>query len=404
MAEGGLVQLLLSGAQDAVLVGNPEITYFRIAFRRYTNFAIESVELTASGNTDFGQEVEVPVKRYGDLIHQCWIQYKVPRVRSTCGYVYKWSRDFAYAVIRAISFEIGGQTIVRYPREWLHIHKETAVSERRTYAYDLLGTVTAPTHDVDEDDDALWAFAPIPFFFSKHAGLALPLLALQYHDVKIRIEFDELRNVLAHYTTRGDFVAQGLAPDDRLEDPFRASVWLDYVFLEPEERMRYATREHEYLIEQVQHTGPVPWVHAQWTAPLTFYHPVRSLYWVFTDAVHADARAEPFTYERALRSAKLEFNGMDRIAERPGAYFWFVQPAQNKARVSSMPVYAYHFGLLVDDPQPSGACNFSRIDRAALVLKTKPPPPDERGRLWVFAVNYNVLRISSGMGSVVYSS
>lgn len=406
MADGALMQLVARGVQDAHLVGEPEITFFKSVHKQHTNFSIDSIPLAITGTSDWGERVEIKFARHGDLVTQFWLQIRIPRIRSNSGYHYLWATDLGFAMIRQITLEIGGRTIETLTREWLKIHAETHVVEgKRAGLYEMINAPTPATlDDAPPDHDEGVLFVPIPFYFSKSSTQALPLIALQNHEVRALVDFEDVDRVLAHYNGNA-FVGRGLAPGDSLVDAFKVEPWLDFVFLDPEERARFALNELTYLVEQVQHTGADAWNQEIVNTRLEFNHPVKSLFWVYQNRAETIDVAEPLHFVRALRFANLQFNGTDRLALRPGAYFRLVQPYQSMSRISPEPIYQYSFALAAEEIQPSGACNFSRLDRVVLHSQTVDPPTDpEAGKILVFAVNYNFLRISSGMGGLKYGS
>jgi len=231
-------------------------------------------------------------------------------------------------------------------------------------------------------------YIPLQFWFCKNAGLALPLIALQYHDVKINIELSSVVECGATSTT------------ESLGD---CTLWVDYIYLDTDERRRFAQSSHEYLIEQVQFTG-ISSVSAgsNHTERLNFNHPVKELVWAVrkTNNGKLEFQDASDTDTNPIETAKLLLNGHERFKERKGDYFNLVQPYQCHTRVPhGKGVNCYSFALKPEDHQPSGTCNMSRIDNAQLQLKSSAA-----GDLFVFAINYNVLRIVSGMGGLAFSN
>ena len=230
------------------------------------------------------------------------------------------------------------------------------------------------------------AHVPLRFWFCRNAGLYLPLIALQYHEVKVITTFTSLTNLTLN----------------------AAALWADYVYLDTDERRRFAQVSHEYLIEQVQHaTGSNVLTH-----DINFNHPVKELIW--TGAYTANNGA---LLPLDAGNYKLKLNGHDRFEARPRDYFTKVQVyehhtgtpvrfdeaamddlANAKAgEASAAYIAVYSFALKPEEHQPSGTCNFSRIDNAQLVAPAQ-------AILELYAVNYNVLRIMSGMGGLAYSN
>ena len=224
-------------------------------------------------------------------------------------------------------------------------------------------------------------YIPLEFWFCRNVGLALPLIALQYHEVKININFNDLTK---SYASNG-------AEDSNLTLS-SAALWADYIFLDTDERRRFAQLSHEYLIEQVQFTGQEQ-VDTGKAVKMSFNHPVKELIWRVSKSDYSEYRT--------VKSAKLMLNGNDRFSQRDGTYFTLVQPYQHHTNIpdSDEGVHVYSFALKPEEHQPSGTLNMSRIDTASLSLNC-----ETGGTVKVYAVNYNVLRILSGMGGLAYSN
>ena len=382
---GGLLQLVAYGSQDVYLSGNPQITFFKTAYRRHTNFSMEAIQQTFNGKPDFGRRVTCQISRNGDLIHRMYIEIVIDGSSwSTYSYV-------GLGMIKMVEIEIGGQRIDRQYGDWMYIWNELTlpVGKRDGYTQMVAGI------DNEDPDVTQRLIIPLEFWFCRNVGLALPLIALQYHEVKLNIEF----------ATRDEcsvFEMQGL-PNTMRE----ASLWVDYIFLDTDERRRFAQLSHEYLIEQVQFTGQEGLVGTLNKINLNFNHPVKELIWVIQDNI------EEYTFrrfisaagEQMLVSAKLQLNGHDRFAERPADYFNLVQPHQHHDNTPDVGIYVYSFALKPQELQPSGSLNFSRIDSAVLQLTTLPIAYGiVAAKVRVYAVSYNVLRIMSGLGGLAYSN
>ena len=413
MGGGGLMQLVAYGAQDVYLTGNPQITFFKVIYRRYTNFASEAIEQTFNGVVGFGKRVSATISRNGDLITDTFVELTLKKAAGGSWYP-------AEQLLAIVELEIGGQTIDKHYSDFSRVTDELFRTGDEKAGYKRL------TDFVDgENAGAVKRFyVPIQFFFSKNPGLALPLIALQYHECKINIQF-ETATIMA---------ANGI---DTAVEP-TAVLYVDYVYLDTDERRRFAQVSHEYLIEQLQFTGDEA-ITVDAAGPkttnvrLNFNHPVKYLAWAIRGAKYgqftglapgANAATAAAVYAEAnapLYSAKLMLNGHDRFSERRGSYFNLVQPWQTLKTRPAAGIYLYSFALKPDEHQPSGTCNFSRIDNATLALTTKTASElanlaanvvsesitinaaTGNNALKVFAVNYNVLRIMSGMGGLAFA-
>ena len=336
---GGLMQLVAYGSQDVYLTGNPQITFWKMVYRRYTNFAMEAVDQTFNGS---GTNKVATISRNGDLIHKCYLEFDSPGNMSSIA-----------ALIDSVELEIGGQQIDKQTGKWMDTWNELSVSHDITYFNSM----------AFKDGTNKHVYVPLQFFFCQNPGLALPLIALQYHEVRIKVN---LKNSTP-------------AP----------KLWVDYIYLDTDERRRMAQSSHELLITQIQHQEESI-TNASLKPRLNFNHPCKELIWVTDD---------PCT-----GTAKLVLNGHDRFAERNAKYFQTVQPYQHHTRIPGPGKYihVYSFCLKPEEAQPSGSCNFSRIDNAQLVLDGLVSAGDKK--LQVYATNWNVLRIMSGMGGLAYSN
>ena len=494
------MQLVAYGAQDIYLSGNPQITFFKVVYRRHTNFAVESIEQTFNGSAAAGSKISVTVSRNGDLLSQVWLVNN-----GTQGGVITQER--AFGQIDNVEVEIGGQVIDKQYGHWMQIWTDLSNPTDKTA---LLDSCAATTSSTGQN-----SYVPLQFWFCRNPGLALPLIALQYHEVKLNVTFSTAAHQLG-----------------------TVSVWCDYVFLDTDERRRFAQVSHEYLIEQVQYSNALSvdsGVNTTTQHELRFNHPVKELVWTvhggegetYNDETDS---APPKDTDITVTNALLQLNGHDRFKRRDGKYFTTVQryqhhsgssnaehkrtatadvvpnatvgapqsasdalvgkipfgagvaantfdtptyvaldgigsddgsaagtlqaaiTADNKviafrydattfrlfpaiggingalagtnplvldvgvlnaaAELTVTPIedtvanvsipHVYSFALKPEEHQPSGTCNFSRIDNA--VLNLKHGDVGANGTLNVYAVNYNVLRIMSGMGGLAYSN
>jgi hypothetical protein len=344
------MQLVARGAQDKYLSVDPEITYWKTMHRRHTNFAMESIEQTFNGNVAASGKVSATISRNGDLVHKVWLEIQLTAVARGAGDIYKY--------INNISVEIGGTRCDRHYGQWMKMWDSLSCPAGKKAGLEAMT-------DHDNSGSAQLLRVPLSFWFCREAGQALPLIALQYHEVKVNVEFSA-----------------------DLEATATAALWVDYVYLDTEERQRFARSGHEYLIEQVQTTGAET-VSGPSKIRLNFNHPVKELVWQTENAGQ-------------MTHAKLQLNGHDRFAKRDKEYFSHVQRFQHHTASpeANKEIFLYSFALEPEKLQPSGTCNFSRIDNATLHLDGSALT----GTAEVFATNYNVLRIKNGMGGLAYSN
>jgi hypothetical protein len=433
----------LYGAQDIYLTGNPQITFFKVVYRRYTNFAIESIEQVFNGNPTFGQKVSATISRNGDLINHVYLQVQFPAL--SVGSVYSasfspaannvaWTNSLGHALIRYVDIEVGGQRIDRHYGLWLEIWDElTQTAEKQNGFNHMIGKYATNLGLVGNAANPRIYYVPLMFWFCKNPGLSLPLIALQYHEVKIAMEFRNANELIVGLQANGDRATASNTSSlaDNSLALTNASLWVDYVYLDTDERRRFAQMAHEYLIDQTQYQGSEPLVfgtNSNYKFRLNFNHPVKELVWVLQRSINATVGTayndwfnfgaadpgtpSPITAVDLMADAKILLNGHDRFATRPQTYFRLVQPFQCHTRIPNKHIYVYSFGLRPEEHQPSGTCNFSRIDNAQLMmdLTNSSQIPNYNtwnntdGLLYIFAPNYNVFRVMSGMGGLAYSN
>jgi hypothetical protein len=415
---GGLMQLVAYGAQDVYLTGNPEVTFFQAKYKRHTNFAMENIEQTVNGTAADSGRVSVTVARNGDLVGDMYIELASVTSNTVTSNATDDCNFVAERAINNVELSIGGQRIDKHYQKWWRLYTELYLDEAKKAAYAKM--TTAPTGTV---------YLPLLFFFNRNPGLYLPLIALQYHEV--RIDIDLASNFTTYCNTN------------------TLKVWANYIYLDTEERRRFAQKGHEYLIEQVQHTGADTVTSGQTKqVRLSYNHPVkelvfcfsnttaRSSLWNFTSqnaatdvvlesnvtaisesncfvptslsgapmlSVGAAGSTVDFTEEAVgpLNTFKLVLNGQDRFKAQKGKYFNQVQPFNHHSGNPVPGVYAYSFALKPEEHQPTGTCNFSRIDNAQVAVEMKATDAET---MHMFATNYNVLRIQSGMGGLAFSN
>ena len=438
---GGLMQLVAYGAQDVFLTGNPKVTFFQAVYKRHTNFAMENIEQTVNGSAGNSGRLSVTVARNGDLIGDMYLEITTIAALATHS---DSTADACWVAERAVAdieLSIGGQRIDKHYQKWWRLYAELNLDEAKKAQWGKMTTNPQPLF-------AGKVYLPLIFFFNRNPGLYLPLIALQYHEVRLDID---LASEFSHYFGSNT-----------------PKVWGNYMYLDTEERRRFAQKGHEYLIEQVQHTGTDS-VDASTTKQvrLSYNHPVKELVWCFSNTTsnaslwNFTSNAAPgdvvmesnpdvaFTRQNTgntlcfqstslagcpqvaiggasfnnvsarswledgslaagksvgpLNTFKLVLNGQDRFKEQDGKYFNQVQSYNHHSGNPYPGVYSYSFALKPEEHQPTGTCNFSRIDNAqvAVALKTAAAASTT---MHMFATNYNVLRIQSGMGGLAFSN
>jgi len=409
---GGLIQLASYGKQDIYLNGNPQITFFKVIYRRHTNFSIEAIQQTFTTEADFGKIVSATIARgNGDLIHRIYLQFTLPALKqeqsgsSWVGYV----NSVGHNIIKRIDLEIGGQLIERHYSEWMEIWSELSQTEsnRRTYN-EMIGKYDT---DISIQTNALEErtyYVPLQFWFCRNQGLALPLIALTQHEVKVKVEFRPLLQMIKSDVVLNEVVDIN---EDKvvLKD---TSLYVDYVFLDDDERKIFAQAPHEYLIEVVQFQGdkPITAGISNDKIKFSFNNPVKELLWVITTDTNLATNTltgnnhlkfSSNTGNDTFKNLRIQFNGGDRFSPRSAEYFRLVQSLEHHSGSPRKYVYCYSFALRPEEHQPSGSVNMSRLNNSDFFISFDHTDVVE-SKFKLYALSYNILRIVSGTAGLAY--
>lgn len=402
---GGLMQIVALGKQDVYLTGNPQFTYFKTIYRRHTNFATESIMVHWDSNTinpALGSSLSATIPRQAELVNGIWLQVVLPYKSGSSS---TWIDGVGNALVKRADIEIGGHLVDRHYGEWMNIWGELTTPQGKLQGYDkMVGNNTNLDADTAQKLDI-----PLIFWFCRNPGLALPLVALQNTEVKLKIQLETLDNLLTETDTLPN-------PDGELE----MKLWIDYVFLDTDERRRFAQVSHEYLIEQLQvNNFTVASNEAGKTkrCELWFDYPIKELNWV----IHTPGD-DLFNFNNSFDSAKFELDSRVVVPDRRPEYFLQIENYTHHQRVprydgitgskeittpATVPatyyryqkIYTYSFALNPENHQPSGSANFTRIDTAVLSIKNLA----DTQTIAVYATNYNILRFMSGSANLSFS-
>ncbi len=448
---GGLIQLLAWGNQNIYLNGNPSITFFKKTFRTHTNFSMESIQVNfnrTDANVGSPTLFKAKIDRHGDMIQQVYFVFELPDIISNTELAFRWVDFIGEAILMNYQVSIGGNVIDRQSGEFQHIMSNlTLESERRRLYERMTGHVKETTQpaivDLSTPDGGTGFFAsqypadmisikgrkvyvPLRFWFCQDSGQALPLISLQYSDTEIAVEIrplNQLYKVLDLTNSYPRYVAPDTQkPEQRLSSfvsnanstyllsdnvvDIKAYLEVNYIFLDTPERKYLAYNPVQYLVEQT-YAVQSPNLLETNVINLTLQNPIKEIFWVCKRANISDTNSW-FDFmddngDHIMRNAKIMFNGLDRIDAKDPHYYNYVQPWQHHKGCAKDGIYMYSFSLNPEDYQPSGSVNASRINKFQLALTTKPSV-NKSYDMTLYAVNYNVLKISSGLAGVAYSS
>jgi hypothetical protein len=462
-AGGGLLQLVATGKQDLFLVGNPQISFFKMVYRRHTNFATECQPMYFDGTPNFGHRITCLVPRRGDLLGKVYLDVTLPQIYDSSGNPLSYTNSIGHALISEITFEIGEQEIDRQTGEWMEIWTQmTTPAGQRDALNQMIGRLDqyiAPQTSTGMNiiapgpqSEGLRLLIPLQFYFCNNPGLYLPLLALQYSPIRINITLTPLQQLFF----ANPYNYPNIVPDpcndqsnwkpscqinvDCTSQIVNMMLWGEYVYLDVEERRMFVSTSHEYLIEQVQYTPPYSITAQQTTATVSieFNHPIKEFFfvaqrdeminrneWFNYSSLAIDENVSPAVtpYLNLLNDpngrtdlislAKLQLDGYDRFPNRAPFYFRLQQPYDHHTTTPAFAyIYNYSFALRPEDSQPTGTMNASRIDSIVWQIQMNPvlsnasiPSWQQRGpcHIVVYGHNYNVFRVINGFGGLLFT-
>jgi hypothetical protein len=429
---GGLLQLVSIGRQDIYLTGNPQITFFKQVYRRYTNFSIETQRIAFETAADFGKLASLTIPRSGDLLGQMMLEIRLPKLdangaqtSSGCSGVqtvnpvdfqntsptYSWTNGVGHAMIDYVSFQIGQQEIDRQSGEWLHIWSQLSTPYSKYAGFnEMVGF--QEVYSQQTQPGPLHMFIPLRFWFCNNIGMSLPLIALQSTPIRIYIKFKNGYDMV-YSDNLLEQPCQDVVNRPYIQD---ITLWGDFIYLDVEERRRFTSSRHEYLIEQVQYIKRYSIAAGiqNVSIPLNFNHPLKEIIWVAQQDRMQTAH-EWFNYgSRSLNqpgipsldlidSAVLQLDGYDRFERQSARYFRLFQPWQRHTAIPNSFIYVYSFSLSPEASQPQGTCNASRLDSIVLAMTMNSNVQSLPTGFTVYATNYNVLRIVAGLGGLLFT-
>lgn len=542
---GGLMQLVAYGAQDVYLTGNPQITFFKIVYKRHTNFAVEAIEQIVNGDFSFGNNLSSTIAKNGDLITKMYIKCDVSLTGTDGNFA--WINKLGHALIEEVELLIGGNRIDKQYSEWLNIWYELARNVSQDKGYDMMIGNNSDMTELSMDSKSTTLYIPLKFYFNKFNGLAIPLISLQYHDVRVDFKLRSSDQLIIKESKA--VVSASIS---------NISLLVNFVFLDSVERKRFASSQHEYLIEQIQVSNNEKVNLEENIYKLNFSHPCKSLYWmvqngnfisgksflgytpeskyiyrsgyadlnldlikycsvryVLSQVYSLDGKVKlslngsgvesvssvvstvetvynhhsitlgdvvikanynsltnidninntaecdsnnidnwelvtgmsidnistpvdelmsgftrtsdslnignsdfdiivyqwnnfgkylDYSYNPVL-SSLLKLNGHERFAEQSGEFFNYLQPYETHKSTPKDGINLFSFALNPLEHQPSGTCNFSRIDNTSLSIKFDSDIINVSGtKLVIFVLNYNILRVMNGLAGISYSN
>ena len=404
MGAGTLVELIARGNQDTYIIGNPQFSFFKSVYKRHTNFAIEPIKQIFTESPDFGKRVTCIIDKKADLLSDIMLELELPALKT---YV-SWTNNIGCFIIDWVELQFGGEPIDRISGDLLDIFMDiTTPSGKKQPLYDMIGKYS--TFNNNTQTEALKLLIPIPFWFCRSIEKALPLISMQYTDIKLVFQFKPFDKCWYK-------LSNGETPSST-PSITKANLICNFIYLDVFERTKFAkAQNHEYLIEQFQTLNGFQLAQSLINANvrLFFNHNIKELYWTYRTNIATSyndynnyANVTNYGTSNELIIApfnemNLRFNGNDRFEKLAETFFRLYQPYKHHSSGTNDYIYMYSFALTPEDTQPSGTCNFSKLDNITLNLDCSASIPS--GIINVYAINYNILRIQNGMSGLLFSS
>jgi hypothetical protein len=403
---GSLLQLVSIGIQDKEFIGNPQISYFKSNYKQHTNFAIESIPLQFQEECDFGKKSVCNITKKGDLLNKLVLEIELPELNTPS---ISWINNIGNFIIEYVEISIGGFPIDKHYGSYMDAYSEVNMSESIKKGYKEMVYKNNFYTNISQSG-SLKLYIPLFFWFCNNIGNSLPLVALQYHDVTLTVKFRDFNQCI--------FSGENISDISNLTDLHFKNTMLfgDFIFLDNKERASFAKSEHQYLIEQVQYSNfnNVVTNKSIINIDLHFNLPVKEMIW-YIQNTSVEEKNDWSNYsntphqllglnenQEILEEATIYINGQERFYPRSGKYFRLIQPYNHHTSIPENFIYFYSFSLYPEKHQPSGSINFSRIDNSRLSLKCVNNI--NTSNVYIFAINYNLLIIKSGMGGLKFST
>ena len=556
---GGLIQIVAYGSQDLFLTGIPEITFFKYIYKRYTNFAEETIDIKHDGIANFNEEITFTFPKNGDVIKSIFVKVDIPTVSLYKGinstllkdkeielntlknnftnfnlyldylyhairiynklvkqnnmtfssikndidesidndkvtyyktklnldandiklidfnhdlylidnsnideeqklnrlkidikkylnesiiinkklqndfiscnkefenlknsnYNFSWINNLGYKIIESIDLEIGGNIIDKQYGKWLFIWNELAENSfKKSTINKIIGNLPELTNYDKSTKNSYSLYIPLKFWFNKDYGSALPLISMRYQDIVMKIKLASLHDcIYTDYNNENNDLIDKI----KLEN---ITLLCDYIYLDNDERKKFAQASHEYLIEQTKNNVFFVRKSKEINIELDFYHPIKYLTWTIQKSSNINQNlffefddirfnnennlSKKNSLKTPLNKCRIELNGVNRVEYLDNNYFNYVLPYECFKNTPKDGVYCYSFALNPLELQPSGTCNFSKLNKKTLNIVLSQEFYDniddnDTLEINVYAVNYNVLRFSKGLSGLGFN-
>lgn len=503
---GGLIQLVARGVQNIFLTEDPQITFFKVVYRRHTNFSIEEISQRFNKEPNFGEKVSATISRSGDMCSRIFVVIELPSIPKLSGNInnFKWVDFIGYSIINNVEIEIGGRLMDRHYGEWLYIWNELTGLKDDSFD-EMIGNKSELTN-LDKSKNSFTLYVPLEFWFCRNYGLSLPLVNLQYSEVRINLELNnsdktfvgspthyiQLEDDLVRYkkgevikqelnngiTNYGEFVYfnnsnkklyynklsnnnfKSITSDnssisqEEIDNLVRDSsnsefkiigettkfksmpkvnakekkhnfpklrnfnikdcyLLVTYMYLDEEEREKFALNKHEYLIEQIQFSGNKTLKSIGNKVNININNPTKEMVWIVQFA-NTRKKKDYYNYTDSpdknngvniIKKQTININGNERVKFRNSEYFDTVHIYQNHKYSPSKGINIYSFCLHPTNHQPSGPINMSKIANLSITMQlVDSVGPNNTANLRSYAITNNILRVANGIAGTVFTS
>lgn len=497
---GGLMQLVLKGIENFYLTEEPQITFFKIIYKRHTNFSVESIPQFFNIKPDFSNRVSLTIAKNGDLINNIYIVVTLPAIpKLPSGGVVRWVNHIGYVLLKTIELEIGGKIVDKHYGEWLYINSELNKTNNNDGLNKMIGNVPELT-EFTQSKDQYKLYIPLCFSFCKYKSSSLPIVALEFSETKINIEFNDISKCVivgpSHYIYVKDSICLfepyeliqindtasyiqyigfdnltlkmgyiqissnvTLMPNMKLTglkskytttiyDPqlmlypaiktnnpilnltksnvmFRninnmtlsdGLAYVDYIYLDNMERMKFIKSNHDYLIDQLQFDNDKIISNTNNKIKVGYSHPTKEIIIrAQLSDINNEFHSDPFNFTTSVNSliAKslikkimIKLNGFDREYDYDQQFYTYLQSFEHHLSHPPLGLFIYSFALQPqpNENQPSGSCNFSKIDDISIDISIEPFMYTNQAKVRVYALSHNIFRIMNGIGELVFEN
>ena len=388
----GRINLAVTGIQDQWLTGEPEFSYFLVNFKRHTKFSIEAIETPFDGEPNFDTSIECRIpSNKGDLIRSMMLKFTLPQPTGTAsgGKDVRYNKSIGSRIIEHADLRIGGQTIERITGDYIYmynqIHNNHDDVDQSLYFLSGHNKYIPVSYDWDYS-------VMLPFYFFRHPSLALPVCALTKQLVEIEIKFRKLEDITITYTTSSGVIED--PPSDVSSSIKKVSLVTDFFYITENEKNFLLSRPIEYVITQLQMSQfKMKAGESKKSGMLNFKNPVKEMFFI--------AKSDDVFKYNPIKHVIMKFNN-NTIIDADNLMLSYEQPLKYYTGTTENNFGVYSFSLKPETYYPTGQVNMSRIAHNLIEIELDSPDSSFEHKVYVYAVNYNVLHVESGLGGLKF--